>query len=400
MTTRNTTRSYGRISRSFHWLTALLIFAAFPLGVIANDLPYETAEQLAEKARLFSIHKTLGVAVFFVALARILWALVEVKPAPVYPERRVEGFLADLMHWALYLSLVVVPLSGWVHHAAVTGFAPILWPLGQDLPLVPKSEAVAGVATAVHWLFTKILFGAVLLHVAGALKHAIVDRDLVLARMTWGAEAGTPKARKSPAPAVAAVAIFALGGAMAWQMAAPAAQVGEGAAQAEPAAPAEAPAAGNWQVAEGTLGFAVQQMGAEVAGALPVWTAVIDFDEASGTGRVRVEIDMTQATVGSVTDQARGPEFFDVAANPTAVFAGDIAPAGDGFEARGTLELRGAEVPVVLPFTLTIDGDVAQMAGTLTLDRRDFGLGASYGDETTVGFAVQVTVGLTARRAP
>ena len=50
--------------------------------------------------------------------------------------------------------------------------------------------------------------------------------------------------------------------------------------------------------------------------------------------------------------------------------------------------------------TLTLDGDTATMTGTTTLDRRDFGIGQSYGDEASVGFPVTVTVDLVARRAP
>lgn len=55
-------------------------------------------------------------------------------------------------------------------------------------------------------------------------------------------------------------------------------------------------------------------------------------------------------------------------------------------------------IPVELPFTLDIQGDTARMTGNTTLDRRDFGMGATYPDESTVGFAVTVTVDLTARR--
>ena len=40
----------------------------------------------------------------------------------------------------------------------------------------------------------------------------------------------------------------------------------------------------------------------------------------------------------------------------------------------------------------------ATMAGEVTLDRRDFGIGAGYADEETVGFAVTVAVALTATR--
>lgn len=403
MPARNTNRSYGSVSRTFHWLTALMIIAAFPLGVIASDLPFDTAEAAARKATLFSLHKTLGVATFAVALARILWALAQERPAPLHPDRKAETLLAETVHWALYLSLVVVPLSGWVHHAAVEGFAPILWPLGQGLPFVPKSEAVAAGASAAHWLFTKVLLASVALHVLGALKHALIDRDLTLARMTTGASAAAlAPAPHSPLPALAAVAIFAIGAAGAWQIAAPAAAP-EPAPETAAAAtagttPAAAAGQGNWQVTTGTLGFGVRQMGADVAGTLPAWTADITFDAATGKGQVRVEIDTTRLTLGSVSDQAKGPEFFDTASHPTAVFTGDIAPDGPGFTAKGTLSLRGAQVPVTLPFTLAITGDTAEMAGSVTLDRRDFGMGASYGDEATVGFAVVVEVKLTARQ--
>ena len=64
----------------------------------------------------------------------------------------------------------------------------------------------------------------------------------------------------------------------------------------------------------------------------------------------------------------------------------------------GVLTLRGVEKPVVLPFTLKIDGDTATMTGATTIDRRDFGIGTtSYGDEKTVAFAVAVDVALTAK---
>lgn len=391
MPARNTQTGYGSVARGLHWLTAALIVAVFPLGMIAEAMPFDSSEALARKAWVFSIHKTLGVTVFFLALARILWALTGEKPAPLHPGRRLETFAAEAVHWALYLALVAVPLSGWLHHAAVEGFAPILWPFGQGLPLVPKSEAVAGLAAAVHGIFTKLLLAAVVLHVLGAAKHAVLDRDGTLARMATGREAGTPGARAPRlAPALLALAVFAAGGAGAWAVA------GRGPEAGVPAAAAAA--GGNWQVAEGRLTFAVQQMGARVEGSLPAWTAEIDFDEETGTGRVAVEIDLTRMTLGSVTDQARGPEFFDVANHPAARFTAGIVPAGEGFEARGVLALRGVEQAVSLPFTLEIAGEEARMAGTVTLDRRDFGMGPSYPDDRTVGFAVEVAVDLVARR--
>lgn len=104
----NTTQSYGGVAKTLHWLTALLILTLIPLGIVANQLPYDTSEQLAQKAWLFSLHKTLGVAVFFVALVRILWAVTQPKPGLLHPDRKVESLAAETVHWLLYGSLVQI----------------------------------------------------------------------------------------------------------------------------------------------------------------------------------------------------------------------------------------------------------------------------------------------------
>jgi len=97
----NTADRFGSVSKTFHWLTALGIIVLMPLGVIANGMPYETSEQLADKAWMFSLHKTVGVAVFFIALARIVWAISQPKPGLLHPDRKVETLAAETVHWQL-----------------------------------------------------------------------------------------------------------------------------------------------------------------------------------------------------------------------------------------------------------------------------------------------------------
>ena len=90
MSVSNTPRSYGTVTKTFNWVTAGLILVIAPLGIIAERLPYATDAELAVKAQLFSAHKTLGVIVFAVALARILWALTQTKPGDLNHAHKVQ----------------------------------------------------------------------------------------------------------------------------------------------------------------------------------------------------------------------------------------------------------------------------------------------------------------------
>ncbi|MDJ1008719.1 MAG: cytochrome b/b6 domain-containing protein [Paracoccaceae bacterium] len=398
MALANTNVHYGTVSKVFHWLTALLILTAIPTGLIANGLPVDEAN-LPLKAQLFSVHKTLGVAAFFVALLRILWAVSQIKPEHLLAGKPAQTFLAETVHWLLYASLVIVPLSGWLHHAATSGFAPILWPLGQTLPLVPQSEAVAGFFRAWHLVFTKVLAVAVLLHIVGALKHHFIDRDATLRRMWFGTPACEipQQPAPSPRPALTAGAIYAVAlvGASVLAFVAP-----HHSGPVAVAAPAlEEQSGGNWRVETGTLGLTVTNFGQEVEGSFADWTAAIAFDEAA-VGDTRGEVDVTVSipslTLGSVTSEALGSDYFAAETFPTARFVADIREDGEGYVADGTLTIRDQSVPVSLPFTLTIDGQTAEMTGDLALDRRDFGIGGS--TEGTVAFSVGVSVSLTAQR--
>lgn len=395
MPSSNTHTTYGTVTKSFHWLTALLILAIIPLGVVANDAPYTTNAELAFKATLFSIHKTFGVAVFFVALARIIWALTQTKPAPLHPDRKSETLLAEVIHWALYLSLVIVPLSGWIDHAATTGFAPIWWPFGQSLPFVPKDENVAHFFAGLHWVFGKVMVAAILLHIAGAAKHQIIDRDATLRRMWFGHSKAhdLQPHHGSLLPPVLAIGIFVI---------ATAAAGAAGMFRVE--GPREnlslTQVSSDWQVTSGTLAITVTQLGSPVTGAFADWTAAISFDPtpAEVMGQIAVTINIGSLTLGSVTAQAMGPDFFDQANFATADFVAEIKPDGTGFVADGTLTLKGTTVPVQLPFSLDLLGDMATVQAALNLDRLAFGIGTNMPDESNLGFGVDVTLEMKASR--
>lgn len=197
----NTRSSFGAVARLLHWAVALLILAAIPLGLAANRLPYSNDSEIARVFLLFSLHKTIGMTAFLLGLARIGWSLGQPRPVPLHPERRAETFLAVTVHWTLSIALVAVPLAGWISHAATPGLAPVLWPFGQTLPFLDDAPGVGKGAGTVHRIFAWTLIAAILLHVVGALKHALIDRDPTLARMTRGVSAGE-SASSAPVAAV------------------------------------------------------------------------------------------------------------------------------------------------------------------------------------------------------
>ncbi|QBF32288.1 cytochrome b/b6 domain-containing protein [Thalassococcus sp. S3] len=400
MSLTNTHTTYGAVTKTFHWLTALLILTAIPLGIVANNLPYETSEELARKAWLFSFHKTVGITAFFVALARIAWAIAQPRPGLLNGDKKVESLLAETVHWLLYGSLLLVPLSGWIHHAATTGFAPIWWPFGQDLPFIPKDDGIASTFAGLHMVFERVLVVAIALHAAGALKHHFIDKDFTLLRML-------PNRRQAPNPPAHTRSSLPLGAAIVLWGAA----LGIGGtlgvydshAAIAPVAELEE-VQSDWQVEDGTLGITVTQLGSQVEGTFADWTAAITFaerDDPGPAGSVDVTVAIGSLTLGSVTGQALGPDFFDVERFPTATFTAEISRTEDGYVANGPLAIRDASVPVSLPFTLVIAEDgTATMSGNLTLNRIDFGIGASsQPDEANVGFGVDVNVALTATQA-
>lgn len=389
MPATNTRARYGTVTKTLHWVTALMIVTLIPTGIIANQIAH--GPDPLNAATLFSVHKTLGIALFAVALVRVLWAVSQPKCDPLHPDRRAETFLAELVHWLLYASLIVVPLSGWVSHAASEGFAPIWWPLGQNLPLVPESEAVKEIAGNLHVIFERVLVASLLLHVAGAVKHAVIDRDGTLARMWFGARevAGPAPHKGSATPVLAALGVYALalgiGGALGLLRAPE--------AVAAPAGPALAEVASEWRVTEGTLEIGIVQFGSALTGSFADWTAEITYDPGTGAGAVEVTIAIASVTLGSVTSEALGADWFGAETFPTATYSAAIS---GGALAEGTLTLKGAEVPVSLPFELTIEGETATMTGATSVDRAAFGIGDE--GESTVGRTVDIAVSLTAVR--
>ena len=415
----NTKERYGRVAQAFHWTIALLFIAQYPLAIIATDvLPRETSEDVSLVATLFSWHKTIGVVIFALAVARVVWALTNPHPRLLNGEKRGEAFLAATIHWVLYAAILLMPLTGMVIHWASTGFAPLLIPFPEHVSFVPATEQVMKTAVTVHGVLAKVVLASIALHAAGALKHHFIDKDQTLVRMLpWrspaiervpppSAQPSTPRTMGAAWGSLGVVVVAAsLIGASGEAPEAGSQTVAAAPSAADAAVVAGADAADAWIIdpAASELAVTIQQLGSPVAGRFERWDGSITYDpEMPKNASVGITVELDSLILGTVSDQAKGPDFLATETGPTARFtASGFEPLGEGrFRAPGTLTLRGEEKPVALEFDLTIEGDAARATGGATLDRMEWGVGAQgYPDEASIGFDVTIDVEVSATRA-
>lgn len=150
------------------------------------------------------------------------------------------------------------------------------------------------------------------------------------------------------------------------------------------------------------VSFTFVQNGASSTGSFNMWNAAIVFDPAAPeNAKIEATIQTGSADTGNAqTDITLAEQaWFDINTYPDAVFTSSEVKAlgGDKYEANGNLAMRGVSVPVVLPFTLKIDGDTATAKGKITLDRTNFGIGNGT-PESTVENGVIVEVDVIATR--
>jgi len=170
------TVGYSRTAIGLHWLIALLIFCALPLGVYMHDLPFSPG-----RLKLYSYHKWLGVTVFLLALARVAWRIGHPAPPPAgMPAWQRIASVAT--HHLLYVLILAVPVSGWLMSSA-KGFQTVYLGIIPLPDLLTKDKAIGDMLTTVHQVLNFTMAALVLTHVAAALKHYVVDRDEVLGRM-------------------------------------------------------------------------------------------------------------------------------------------------------------------------------------------------------------------------
>lgn len=166
---------YNRVARLLHWVIAALV-----IGSIAGGL---LSDSVKDVVNLVPIHKSIGLTVLALTIARIAWRFT--WQAPPYPPAigRAQIFAAKVVQGAFYGLMLAMPLTGWLMVSA--GKYPLTWFGLVEVPkfAVAKDSALHLASRSGHEVLGYLFAGLVAVHIAAALRHHFILQDRVLERM-------------------------------------------------------------------------------------------------------------------------------------------------------------------------------------------------------------------------
>ena len=406
---------YHSAAIALHWLLAALLGFQFALGLRLGTIAAGGAKYTA-----FQFHKSIGITILVLSLARLALRLTLRRPAEV--GEGVQRLAARLVHRAFYAVMILAPLSGWIIVSTAKLKVPtVLFGL-MPWPRLPLPAAVNQPAALAHTVLGWSLPALIALHVAAVLYHLRL-RDAVPGRMV-------PAALPISVALVSGAGLLALSGWLGlggpipdlWSHQ-PAAAPASIEAPPIPTPPAPSPSSAapvptaaaldaaqalscDWTVQPGSrLGFTAQYGGEPVNGSFRKWQARIKFcadDLPHSSIAATVNLASADTRDPSRDEALHGASFFDVANFAQARFSAtgfnQLAPGR--YAANGTLSLHGVSRPVRLVFNLKLAGDTAAAQGSTTLSRLAFKVGSDEWAATDqIADAVTVQFTIRARRA-
>ncbi|PKO53374.1 MAG: cytochrome B [Betaproteobacteria bacterium HGW-Betaproteobacteria-20] len=180
MNMRNTTERYGSVSITLHWLMLLVFVAVYACIELRELFPKGSDPREALK----TWHFMLGLSIFVLVWLRLLVNITSPSPAIVPNPVKWQMRLAKLMHLALYVLMICMPLLGWLLLSASGKSIPFF---GLELPaLVGKNKALAELIKEIHETGGLVGYYLIGLHASAALFHHYFVRDNTLRRMLPG----------------------------------------------------------------------------------------------------------------------------------------------------------------------------------------------------------------------
>ncbi|MDP4945888.1 cytochrome b [Alishewanella sp. SMS8] len=171
----NNPATYSLAMRLMHWLMAALVLSLLLAGLTM------VSALGAWQQQLLSAHKMAGLLAACAVLLRIYLRLTSQVPALPSSLPLWQQWAAKLTHFAFYLLLVLMPLSGYLMQNAA-GLPVVLFDV--SLPMLLATDlAHYGLLRELHGWASVLLMLLIILHISAALQHGFIKRDGVLASM-------------------------------------------------------------------------------------------------------------------------------------------------------------------------------------------------------------------------
>jgi cytochrome b561 len=167
---------------TLHWLVGLTI-----IGLLASGIYMAENKAFA----LYGIHKSIGVIIFVFIIWRVIWRVMNGWFEPAGDYSTVEKILAKVVHILLLLGTIIMPISGFMmsalsgHGVNVFGLELVARNPNPSDPttVLPLNAPIAGLAHITHTVAGYAMIAAILLHIAGAYKHHLIDKDGTMKRI-------------------------------------------------------------------------------------------------------------------------------------------------------------------------------------------------------------------------
>lgn len=176
------TDRYSGVAIALHWILALGILLQIALGFYLGEVPRGSPERSA----WVNFHKSTGVTLAALILLRLGWRMAHTPPPLPASVPAWQRLAARASHALLYACMIGMPLTGYVA-SNFSKFGIKYFGLALLPPWGSDDKAVYAAFNATHKFLALVFVALIALHVAAALKHALVDRDGVLRRMWPGA---------------------------------------------------------------------------------------------------------------------------------------------------------------------------------------------------------------------
>lgn len=166
----NEAARYGYVSRILHWTTAFLFIFMIPTGIFTSMIPNDSWVRTG----YIVVHKTIGIVIFGLVIARLLWNRRSKRPALDSSFKPIDRKLAHSAHILLYFLMIAVPVTGYLmtsFHGYPSYFFTIKLP-----PLVAESDIYQVWGLFHKYVLQYLIYLILGAHILGALKHHFIDK--------------------------------------------------------------------------------------------------------------------------------------------------------------------------------------------------------------------------------